>query len=76
MARIVNKFIAVILALVLALPAQGFAQVVPSASVSSHVALVLPAGDFTPALLRGIKIEPKEPFRFSFILDAGAMHLK
>jgi len=75
MARIVNKFIAVVLALVLALPAQGFAQVVPSASVSSHVALVLPAGDFTPALLRGIKIEPKEPFRFSFILDAGAMHL-
>jgi len=37
--------------------------------------MINPSANFTPALIRGIKIHPDEPLRFDFIVDAGGSGL-
>ncbi len=38
--------------------------------------LVKPTPNFTPPLLRGIKVHPEDPFKFDFIVDTGDVKLE
>lgn len=72
MKRKYKQIIAVLVALLL--PFQGigstfsFAQATPSSLVSLSPA-------FNPAVLRGVKVDPQNPFHFNFVLDNGQSRL-
>jgi len=54
----------------------------PKAQAQSVISMPLPglmvmqSPAFTPVLLRGLKIDPKQPFHFDFIVDSGDSLLK
>ena len=62
--------VAVIAAFVAAIPAQsGYAQVVANLPVPGS--MVHPSGHFDPALMAGLRIDLKDPFKFYFIMNQG-----
>jgi hypothetical protein len=69
MMGIIRKSIAISLAIILALPISGFCQLVPYPATVNNARLILPAGDFTLPLLKGIRVDPNDPFKFKFIID-------
>jgi len=41
------------------------------AKISTPIVSLPPTQPFQPTMLKGLKIDPKEPFRFNFVLDLG-----
>ncbi|MBF0522588.1 MAG: ACP S-malonyltransferase, partial [Candidatus Omnitrophica bacterium] len=55
-------------------PFKAYAQ--ESLNLPTPGAMVLPSSVFTPILLKGVRINPDNPFGFKFIVDAGDSNLQ
>ncbi|MBF0123111.1 MAG: hypothetical protein HQL21_06880 [Candidatus Omnitrophica bacterium] len=62
------------LAVLIAMPAPVYAQVV-TVKLSTPGTLVALSDGFSPAVLRGVKVSLDSPFRFDFLVDSGASGL-
>ncbi|MDP8213318.1 MAG: hypothetical protein P9X22_08560, partial [Candidatus Zapsychrus exili] len=58
-------------------------MILPNASLAQGVftltppnAMVSLSSDYAPIILRGIKINPENPFKFDFILDPGTSQVR
>ena len=54
--------------------ASAYAQAVANIPINSPYFLAV-SQPFVPALLKGIKVDPNDPFKFSFVLDTGNSNL-
>ena len=59
----------------LVLPSLGFAQGAVTLQLPKPGTMVGFSEQFTPALIKGLRIHPENPFLFDFILDAGKNNL-
>src|SRR3990167_9123663 len=82
--RILSAFIAFTFIFSLVLP-PGYAQLIPASPAGGPQTLLnLPApgamvtlsAGFTPAIIKGVTIDPANPFEFNFIVGTGDDHLK
>lgn len=51
-------------------------SVAEGVSLPAAQSMIMLTPDFSPCLLRGIRLDPKMPLRFEFIVDEGDTHLK
>ncbi|MBP9854749.1 MAG: methyltransferase domain-containing protein, partial [Candidatus Omnitrophica bacterium] len=59
----------------LIIPAQ-FVQAQNSIPIPLSAAMITTSKAFTPPLLRGVMINPAEPFRFEFLIDTGSANME
>jgi len=71
---IFRRFTSLIIVGILVIPSQ-MAQAQTVASLPQPGVMVPLSPVFHPALIRGMKISPEDPFRFDFIIDAGNSEL-
>ncbi len=54
------------------MPSQGYAQALPgTAFMPEPGAMVQASAAFVPAILKGMKVYPRDPLRFDFLIDTG-----
>lgn len=68
--KLASLAIAILLTVQICLPpANVFAQSIPD--LPKPGTLVLPTQTFSPAIIQGLTIHPKDPFKFDFMIDPG-----
>ncbi|MBI5149617.1 MAG: hypothetical protein HZA28_02440 [Candidatus Omnitrophica bacterium] len=74
--RILSAFIAFTFIFSLVLP-PGYAQLVPQAlNLPAPGTMITLSPGFTPPIIKGVTIDPVNPFEFNFIIGTGDEHLK
>ena len=71
--KLVYKFIAMFLAAVLTLPAQGFSQILPYMPAPDQ--LLNPSVKYDLPCLKGIKFEANNPLKFTFVFNRSDLPL-
>lgn len=71
-----TRFISLLLSLSLIFqPAAAYAQYIPGLNLPAPGAMVNPSPAFVPVLIKGLSIDPENPFQFEFIVDSGNSRL-
>src|SRR3989338_8518193 len=55
--------------------AAAYAQYIPGLNLPAPGAMVNPSPAFVPVLIKGLAIDPQNPFQFEFIVDSGNSRL-
>ncbi len=72
MKRIISVIVLFSFMLSCVMPVQGYAQALSAvAFIPEPGVMVQPSAAFAPAILKGMKVYPKDPLRFDFLIDTG-----